>query len=99
MSEFKKTWNESFKNYAIDIAKIYVHQPEHIINCLKFDSVCGSLNETYLALVSEKEIDPLEKLEQAEKLRIWETAKTLSDEKNKCVLISRAIYLLEKLTA
>jgi hypothetical protein len=99
MSDFTVTWNQSFKNLAVDLAKIYVHQPEHIINCLKFDSVCGSLNETYLALVSEKEIDPLEKLEQAEKLRIWETAKTLSDEKNKCVLISRAIYLLEKLTA
>jgi hypothetical protein len=98
MSEFKQTWNESFKNYAIDIARIFVHEPEHIINCLKFDSVCGSLNETYLALVREKEIDPLEILEHNEKLRIWDLAKTLSNREDKCVLISRSIYLLEKLT-
>lgn len=98
MNEFKKTWDESFKNYAVGIAMFYKNNPEHIIECLKFDSVCGSLNETYLSLVSDKEIEPIETIQAEEKQRIWERSKQLSDNKAKCILISRSIYLLEKLT-
>lgn len=98
MQDFKITWKESFKNYAVDIAKIYVNNPDHITECLKFDSVCGSLNETYLALVGDKEIEPIESIELERKERIWNRSKELGDKKEKCVLISRSIYLLEVLT-
>lgn len=98
MRDFKKTWSDSFKNLAVDLAKIYAVEPVHIIECLKLDSVCGSLNETYKSLVSENEIDPIENIDHDEKQRIWNMAKELSDKKEKCVLISRSIYLLEKLT-
>lgn len=98
MNEFTKTWNQSFKNYAVDIAMIYKNNPDHIIDCLRFDSVCGSLNETYLSLVSEKEIEPIENLSREEKERLWKKAIGLTGEKEKRILISRSIYLLEKLT-
>lgn len=98
MNEFKQTWNESFKKYAVDIARIFLTNRQQIINCLALDSVCGSLNETYLSLVSEKELEPIENISQSEKERIWNLAKGLSDKKAKCILICRSIYLLEKLT-
>ena len=97
-SEFIKTWNQSFKNYAVDIAKIYMVDPQGILNCLVFDSVCGSLNETYLSLVGEREIEPIENIDLKEKSRIWNKAKQLSTSEKKCILISRSIYLLEKIT-
>lgn len=98
MNEFKKTWIEGFKDYAIDIARIYATSPEHIISCLGFDSVCGSLNETYLSLVGDGEIEGIDKISESEKLRIWNKSKEVSSKKDKCIMISRSIYLLEKLT-
>jgi hypothetical protein len=95
---FNQTWAESFMNYAVDIAKIYKNNPEQIINCLKFESVHSSLNETYMLLVKQGELKMIEDLEQGEKLDLWNRAKELSHEKNKCIMISRCIYLLEQLT-
>lgn len=92
------TWNDSFINYAVDIARIYKTHPEQIITCLRFDSVAGSLNETYQVLVREKEIKPIEDLPETEKRSLWNQAKNHSDKKEKCILISKCIHLLNQLT-
>lgn len=91
-------WNEDFKKYAVDIAIIYNREPESIMNCLRFKSVSGSLNESYLSLVREKQLIPLELLNHSEKIRLWEKAKCLGTDKQDCINISRSIYLLEQLT-
>lgn len=98
MSDFKQTWVSGFKNYAIDIAKLYKNNPENILNCLAFDSVSGSLNETYQALVKEKELVPLESLSVEIKNKLWNQAKKYSGKKEKCIMICRSIYLLNELT-
>lgn len=94
------TWNESFMDYAVQIAKIYKNNPEQIICCLKFDSVAGSLNETYKVLTrSSGELVRIEELSKEEKLKLWEQAKQYSDAKEKCIVISRCIHLLNALIA
>lgn len=98
MNEFEKTWNESFTNYAVDIAKIYKNNPKEILNCMGFDSVVGSLNETYQALVKTKELAPIESIDLETKNRLWNQAKEYSDKKEKCIMICRSIYLLNQLT-
>jgi hypothetical protein len=97
-SEFRKTWNESFARYAIDISLIYKNNPAEILNCLRFESVNGSLNETYQMLVKEGEIQPIETIEPGEKLKLWDKAKEYSDKKETCVMICKSIYLLNELT-
>lgn len=98
MNEFNKTWLKCFSDYATDIARIYKNNPEKILNCLVFDSVHGSLNETYQALVKEKELVPIESLSMEIKNRLWNKAKNYSDKKEKCIMICRSIYLLNELT-
>jgi hypothetical protein len=98
MSDFVKTWNESFINYAVEIAKIYKNNPDKILSCLGFDSVVGSLNETYQSLVKSKELQPIESLDLKTKNELWSKAKEYSDKKEKCVMICRVIYLLNQLT-
>lgn len=97
MNEFTKTWNQSFKNYAIDIARIYKIHPERILNCMGFESVIGSLNETYQCLVKQNELTPIEQIEQSEKVRLWNLSKNYSDKRSHCELICRAVYLLNEL--
>jgi hypothetical protein len=98
VSDFDKTWIESFKNYAVDIARIYKENPDEILNCLGFDSVLGSLNETYQTLIKHGELVPIERLHITDKMDLWEQSKQYADTKNKCVLICKAIYLLNELT-
>jgi hypothetical protein len=98
MSEFDKTWNASFKNYAIDIAKIYKNNREEILNCLGFESMVGSLNETYQALVKERELPPIELLETKRKHELWEISKRYSESKKHREMVCRSIYLLDELT-
>lgn len=97
-TEFALTWNQSFKNYAADLSRIYIKQPESIINCLGFSSVSGCLNECYLSLVKEKELVPIEILPESEKLRLWIKAKQIGQGKKQCIEVSRSLYLLEQLT-
>lgn len=98
MSDFNQTWIEGFVNYAKDIARIYKNNPEQILNCLGFDSVVGSLNETYQAYVKDGQMRSIENLDLNEKNRLWEQARKYSDSKVKCVMICKAIYLLDVLT-
>lgn len=98
MGEFEKTWSEHFLNYAVAIAKIYKNNPEEILCCLCFDSVIGSLNETYMVLIKNNELLKIEEIEQHEKIKLWEQAKKYSNKREKCKIISRCIYLLEELT-
>lgn len=97
-SEFEQTWNQSFKNYAIDIARIYSVNPVEILNCLGFPSVSGSLNETYMALVKEKELNPIEMLDPKTKNELWEKSKEYTTDKKQREFICRSIYLLNALT-
>lgn len=98
LSEFNKTWNESFMNYATEIGKVYKEHPENIINCLGFKSVLDCLNETYQVLVKEKEIDPIERLPSDKKNELWLKAKKIGTGKVQCISICKAIYLLDKIT-
>jgi hypothetical protein len=98
MNEFEKTWDESFKNYAKDIAKIYKKHPEQITCCMGFDSVVGCLNETYQSFVKQGELTPIEEIEASEKLRLWELSKQYSDNRAHRELICRSLYLLNELT-
>jgi hypothetical protein len=90
-------WNEDFKQYAVRLAMIYKTAPEDTIKCLRLGSVAGCLNESYLSLVREKEIVPIEQIAEERKVKIWKQAKSLSESKNDCILISRSIYLLQEL--
>lgn len=96
-SEFSQTWDTSFKNYAIGIARIYKNNPQQILNCLGFDSVVGSLNETYQSLVKSKELEPIESLDSKTKNELWNQAKEYSYKKEKCIMICKAVYLLNEL--
>jgi 3'-phosphoadenosine 5'-phosphosulfate (PAPS) 3'-phosphatase len=98
MNEFEKTWIDSFKNYAVDIALIYKNHPVQILNCLGFKSVVGCLNETYMALVRTKELKPIEMLDIQTKNELWKKSKEYSTNKSQCELICRSIYLLNELT-
>jgi hypothetical protein len=91
-------WNQSFVQYAVQIAGMYKSHPDQILASLAFESVAGSLNETYQCLVKEKELTRMEDLPKEEKLKYWNRAKELSQDENQRVLICRSIYLLEKLT-
>lgn len=91
-------WNQSFVQYAIQIAKLYKNNPKQILESLGFDSVVGSLNETYLSLVKEKGLAKMEDLPADIKTKYWNQSKEYSDDQQKRVLICRSIYLLEKLT-
>jgi hypothetical protein len=98
-SDFDKTWIESFKNYAVDIGRIYKNNPGEILNCLKFDSVLGSLNETYQALVKDGDIKPVEGLEVSVKRQLWEQSKQYGEgSDSRCILICKVIYLLNEIT-
>jgi hypothetical protein len=97
-SAFKEVWKNGFMNYASDMAKIYVANKEGMISCLKFDSVVNALNETYQLLTKDGEIPRVEDLPQDKKMELWNKAKTVDSDKKKCILISKAIHLLEKIT-
>lgn len=91
-------WDQSFKEYAVQIAGIYKNNPAEIVNCLGFASVSGCLNETYLSLVKTKELDPIEKLDNSVKEELWNQAKELTTSKKQGIEIARSIYLLNALT-
>ena len=91
-------WIQSFMDYAVDISKLYREHPENILNCLGFVSVHGSLNETYQMLVREKQILPIEEIDEHEKQILWTTSLKYSEKKQVRVLICRSIYLLNELT-
>jgi hypothetical protein len=98
MNEFDQSFKRGLTDYAAKIASIYLAAPADTINCLRFGSVCGMLNETYLRLVKEKELPPIEEIDEKTKTRIWLLAKGLSEDKKRCIEISRSIYLLESIT-
>jgi len=97
-NDFKKTWNEGFMNYAVDMGKVYQANKDGMISCLKFDSVLSALNETYQILTNGGEIPKIEDLPEVKKSELWNRAKLVDQEKKKCILIAKAIHLLEKIT-
>lgn len=98
MNEFDKTWREGLTDYAIKIAKIYAIHPEQILNVMGFESVVGTLNQTYISLVNNNELPKIESLPVERKIELWEKSKVYSDSKKQCELICRSIYLLDELT-
>jgi hypothetical protein len=97
-SDFKQSWIKSFKELAIDLAIKYKQDPESVLCSIKFKSVLDSLNETYQCLVAEKEIVRLEDSGEETKLKYWKLSKKYSNEQFQRIAISKAIYLLDKLT-
>lgn len=91
-------WDQSFKEYAIQIARIYKNNPAQIISCLSFGSVSGCLNETYLSLVRSKDLPPVEMLENDQKMQLWKQAKEITENQRQRIEVSRSIYLLNELT-
>lgn len=91
-------WDESFKDYAVKIANIYQAHPAGLIQSLRLGSIAGCLNESYLSLVREKELAPIENIDPLVKTRIWNRAKELTEDQKQRIEISRSIYLLEELT-
>lgn len=98
MSDFKKTWNKGIEDLTIMIAKRYMQDPGAEIRSLEFKSVLDPLIERYNYLVKENEMPKLEDLAEDHKLMLWEKAKQISTEKTKCIMICKAIYLLDVLT-
>lgn len=98
MESVSKWWNEKFKQYAIMIGGMYLKNPEQILSDLKWGSVIECLNESYQALVKEGELIPIEDLSLEKKQELWERAIKIDTDKKKRILISKAIYLLEKIT-
>lgn len=92
------SWNETFINHAVDIARIYKEYPEKIMICMGFNSMVECLNECYTLLVRTKELEPIEKLEPKEKTKYWETSAKYAEVREHRIKISRSIYLLDKLT-
>jgi hypothetical protein len=92
-------WDNEFKKYAESIAIIYKNDPEKVLCCMSTESVPGCLNETYLSLVKEKEILPMEKIDHWLKLTFWDLSKKYSTDKKQRINISRSLYLLDKLVS
>lgn len=90
-------WDEKFKNYAVDLAKMYIDYPEQVLSCLIFDSVTGSLNETYLSLIKDG-LPKIEDLPRERKESLWKRSGNYGETKTKRIQVSRSIYLLEEIT-
>lgn len=77
---------------------MYQENPEQVLSTLGFDSVLGSLHETYQCLVRENEIPKLEDLAKDQKEAFWIKSRQYGEEKEKRILICKALYLLDVLT-
>lgn len=93
-----KWWHEKFLEYAATIARLYKNDKEKVTNDLRFDSVLACLNESYQALIKDGSLPTLESLTLEKKTEIWDRAIKVAKDKKRRILISRAIYLLEKIT-
>lgn len=79
------------------MARIYKAAPQDFMKSLAFGSILGCLNETYMALVKEKELDPIEALPAERKAELWNRSAKIAEKRSERILVSRSIYLLEVL--
>lgn len=92
------SWETGFENIAADYAIMYRVNPKDAIRMLSFNSVNGSLNESYQHYVRTSQLEPIENLDQQRKMELWNQAKELSDNKKRREWICRSLYLLQELT-
>lgn len=92
------SWEKGFENIATDYAILYTVNPKDAIRMLAFNSVNGSLNESYQHYVRREQLIPIESLDQKKKVELWNVAKELSDNKKRREWIARSLYLLQELT-
>lgn len=88
------TWKDGFMAYALDIAKQYQQDADRVLKSLEYDSITSCLCVAYSMLVKEGDIKPIEVLGLAEKRRLWEQAKTVSDDIEKSKKICKCLHLL-----
>jgi hypothetical protein len=91
------TFEASMKKLFEDIARIYIGDPDQVLSCLSTESVTGCINECYQIYVREKELIPLDELEESEKRRLWDESIKYCCTKKGRVMVARSIYLLEKM--
>jgi len=92
------TWSEHFTNYAFMIAGMYLKDKAAVLQDLQWGSVVECLNESYQVMVKDKSMIPIEELPTEKKTEIWDMAKNISTEKRHRILVSKAIYMLDKIT-
>jgi hypothetical protein len=91
-------WDQEFKNYSVQIGRKFIEDPENVKKSLAFKSNSGSLYQTYLSLIKNGELTPIEQLDDDRKRDLWEQAKEVSSDVQQCIVISKCIYLLEEIT-
>lgn len=88
-------FNNPYSDGLAELVNYYKGLPDVENFILTMQSIRSVVEAFYQVLVKKKEMEPIESLEEKEKLRIWKMTEGL--EKGERIKASKAIYLMRKI--